>query len=219
MAVVYGAGGSVIAWEVEVTDVLTTAYDSKSDSWKALRTTFPALANRVTRRAFLDDGYTLDARDQGWLLRVEYRPIRRIGAQRPPELRFRPNGWLDLSGYTDAQLLERGILAGPVRRAARNPAGKRAPWQADALKKIAVELRAMDLARTYLKSVGWADRDIHDTSANKPYDLECVHGAEILRVEVKGLSGPAAKPSPSPLVGGRRRRASRPLGGFIVGGR
>jgi len=59
-------------------------------------------------------------------------------------------------------------------------------FQADPDKKDAVELRAMNVAKTHYESLGF---HIEDTSANKPYDLLCRQGAQLIRVEVKGLSG------------------------------
>jgi hypothetical protein len=55
----------------------------------------------------------------------------------------------------------------------------------DAARNKAVEMRAMGVATEYYRSQGFT---VADTSANKPYDLECTKGGEIRRVEVKGTT-------------------------------
>lgn len=183
-------GGSVITWEVEVTGVLTAAYGSKSEAWQLLNATVPVLAGRLTRREFLADGYTVQAPDAGWILGWSYDPVRRVGVPRPTELKFRPNGWRPLD-VSEGQLRSWGVL--PQRRAGRKQPSdepRKASRSADPLKRLAVELRAMAVARTHLmKHCGWKAAEIHDTSANKPYDFECRRGKQAVRVEVKGLSG------------------------------
>ncbi len=57
---------------------------------------------------------------------------------------------------------------------------------ANAEKNRATELRAMELAREHYESQGYV---VIDTSANMPYDLECIRKRETRRVEVKGSSG------------------------------
>ena len=44
--------------------------------------------------------------------------------------------------------------------------------------------------RSLIADYGWADEDIFDTSGNRPYDLEHRHRGGVVRIEVKGLSGP-----------------------------
>lgn len=54
----------------------------------------------------------------------------------------------------------------------------------DTKKKKAIELHAMDIARTHYEGLGF---DVVDTSSNCPYDLECFRDEELFRrVEVKG---------------------------------
>jgi hypothetical protein len=187
-----GHGGSVVAWEVNVTRVLTASYESKNEAWQCLRTAFPLLGQRLSKRQFLSGDYTVQAPDSGWILGWSYDPVRKIGAPRPAALRFRPNGWRPLD-VSDNQLRTWGILSRSERHLGREQpgkAGKRAPRRADPLKRLAVELRAMAVARSHLiRQCGWTAAEIHDTSANKPYDLECPRGRRLLRVEVKGLSG------------------------------
>lgn len=64
------------------------------------------------------------------------------------------------------------------------PQGRTKPSQAA---KKAVELHAMDVVQKHYEAEGWA---VEDVSANRPYDLECLRGAEVRHVEVKGLAGP-----------------------------
>jgi hypothetical protein len=59
--------------------------------------------------------------------------------------------------------------------------------QADPRKRSAVEKRAMSVATAHYEKLGFT---VVDTSANSPFDLECTNGEEVLRVEVKGLTGP-----------------------------
>jgi hypothetical protein len=49
----------------------------------------------------------------------------------------------------------------------------------------AVELHAMQIARTHLESEGWT---VEDTSSTKPYDFHCTRGDVELFVEVKGTT-------------------------------
>ena len=58
--------------------------------------------------------------------------------------------------------------------------------QSDPKKRKAVELRAMDVATEHYTVLGYL---VTNTSANNPYDLECVKGDEVVKVEVKGLTG------------------------------
>ncbi|MGE5829790.1 MAG: hypothetical protein ACM30G_15725, partial [Micromonosporaceae bacterium] len=54
-----------------------------------------------------------------------------------------------------------------------------------------IEWRAMDVVYEWLVGEGYAEGDIRDTAATRPYDYEV--GPEdrpLLRVEAKGLSGP-----------------------------
>lgn len=186
-----GHGGSVVTWEVEVTRALTAAYKSKNEAWQGLRTTFPLLQRQYSKRQFLNADYTVQAPEAGWVLGWSYDPVRKIGVPRPAALKFRPNGWRSLD-VSDSQLRAWGIRPRSERRSRKQPedGGKRAPRRPDPLKRLAVELRAMAVARAHLvKQSGWKASEIHDTSANKPYDLECRRGNRVMRVEVKGLSG------------------------------
>ena len=58
--------------------------------------------------------------------------------------------------------------------------------QSDPKKKLAVEKRAMEVAADHYRKLGFS---VTDTSANNPYDLECLQNNQKVRVEVKGLTG------------------------------
>jgi hypothetical protein len=55
--------------------------------------------------------------------------------------------------------------------------------QLDAKLRRAIELHAMRIAAEHYTSEGWS---VTDTSASRPFDLECRKGDEVRRVEVKG---------------------------------
>lgn len=55
-----------------------------------------------------------------------------------------------------------------------------------AAERKAVELRAMEVARTHLEALGFT---VRDCSANSPFDFEAKRGEEQIIVEVKGTTG------------------------------
>jgi len=59
-------------------------------------------------------------------------------------------------------------------------------YASDVRTKIAVERRAMDLAKAWLSDDGWTVRDV---SKSRSYDLHCAKQGQELRVEVKGTRG------------------------------
>lgn len=185
------AGSSVITWEVEILKVVTASYTSRRDAWDILDREFPSLrgTHRYSWPAFRSSDYTMQAPPAGWLLGWTYEPVRKVGVPRPRELRFRPNGWVSLDAYGDGQLRQWGLTTARTSapRVAAGHAGQ--GRMQDAARRAAVELRAMQAARAWLRKEGWAASEIHDTSANKPFDLECRRGKRTLRVEVKGLTG------------------------------
>jgi Domain of unknown function (DUF3883) len=185
-----GDGVRVITWEVEVTKNVKVKYASKRDAWRTLVSTFPSLRDRpgTSQARFLGEDYTQGAAEAGYLLAWSSSPIRRIDRPRPKELRFRPNGWLGLDDFAEADLKRWGVAGSrsQIQQADR----RRPPRSTDPLKRVAVERRAMVVAKSELRRLGWAAADIYDTSANRPYDFECRNGSSTVRVEVKGLSGP-----------------------------
>jgi len=104
-------------------------------------------------------------------------------------------GAVDLATWVDSVSLETEGLPPELVEAiesTRVAAGKRPRGQGfrvDPKARRAVELRAMELAVERLGVDGWT---VTDVSANRPYDLDCVRGAETLRVEVKGTTSGGA---------------------------
>jgi hypothetical protein len=144
-----------------------------------------------TKSQFLNQAYTAAASETGWLLGWSYKAVREIGKARPPEMKIRPNGWLLLDDLPSHLLRSAGIVSNPSDlTSGRTSTSLRAPRNADPLKRIAVERRAMKVARHFLMSrYGWSSSEIHDTSIGNPYDFEVGHGRRKVRIEVKGLSG------------------------------
>jgi len=58
--------------------------------------------------------------------------------------------------------------------------------QSDPRKRKAIEMRAMAVATAHYELQGFT---VTDTSSNSSFDLECRQSDDIVRVEVKGLSG------------------------------
>ena len=58
--------------------------------------------------------------------------------------------------------------------------------QSDPRKRKAIEMRAMEVATAHYGLQGFT---VTDTSSNSPFDLECCQDDDMVRVEVKGLSG------------------------------
>jgi hypothetical protein len=100
-----GPTGGLLTWEVEAKAVVKGPYSSHREAWQLLRTGLDP-DKALSRRAFLEAEYTLDAPDEGWLLACTYRPVRSIMRPRPPSLRFRPNGWARLSMSSLETMLE-----------------------------------------------------------------------------------------------------------------
>ncbi len=168
--------GSRITYEVELTQVEKAPYATKREAWRVIDAAFPHL--NLDFRSFRTAAYTQRAPDTGHLLAFAYKPVRELQMTRPAEWRLRPNGWLGLSDEQASRVIGQAARSGQGRLL--NPALRRA-----------VELRAMQVARTWLvKERGFDERDVRDTSVGHPYDFEAgpVH-APALRVEVKGLSG------------------------------
>ena len=100
------------------------------------------------------------------------------------------SGWLSLEGISDDRPRRWGLIGNNAQQLPPAHGGRRAPRQPTGKKLKAVESRAMDVALDYLLSLGrWRADEIHDTSASESYDFECSNGTDVVRVEVKGLSG------------------------------
>jgi hypothetical protein len=71
-------------------------------------------------------------------------------------------------------------------KAAGKPSKSGQGFRLSADERRAVERRAVELAVSHLKSLGW--EKVSDVGATKSYDLECRKGSERLIVEVKGTT-------------------------------
>lgn len=123
-----------------------------------------ALAKRFDP-AFADDKVVEDALRRAAVFLSEIYRNQRTGAHLSP-----------------AQVIEMEVeeLSRPTRRVLR---GQGIGLTAE--ERRAVELRAMDLARAWLETEGFA---VVDCSATAPFDFEATRGDEALKVEVKGTT-------------------------------
>jgi hypothetical protein len=100
--VVYVTGGGPSAgrlmWTVRMSHLFLERYDSHDHAWKLMQSGLPAVhrSSQVTKKGFLRVPYTANAPDSGWLLAWVGIPALWLDRPRPPELRFRPNGWAEL---------------------------------------------------------------------------------------------------------------------------
>jgi hypothetical protein len=102
-----GDGGSEIWAEGVVTAVAAEHYDSMGHAWSIMVQTWPKL---MSKKHFLTHPYNVGKPEEGWLLAWSYDTVRPIGVPRPPELKFRPNGWRSLEDVSDSNLTTWGIL-------------------------------------------------------------------------------------------------------------
>ncbi|MCW6004614.1 DUF3883 domain-containing protein [Micromonospora sp. CPCC 205371] len=162
-----GPNVGVLTWEVEVLDLVKDRYDDHEHAARLMRQL------RISRTAFLNQDYTANAPESGWLLGWAYRPVRFIGQPRTPEHRMGRNGW----GATDT------LRVGGTGQGGQGQLD-------DPLLRRKVELAAMSKVHRWLVSKGHSRRSIRDTSATCPYDLEVgpAHAPKF-RVEVKGTIG------------------------------
>lgn len=173
--------GSRITFEVELTQVVKAPYGSKREAWTILQAAFPKLRQELhwTFRNFRDAPYTVRRPDRGHLLTFTYEPVRELQTTRPVAWRLRPNGWLPLTDEQATQVIGSAPSQGQGR------------MTSPVLRK-AIELHAMKRAHQWLvHDRGFAPDEVRDTSVGHPYDFEAgPPEAPVLRVEVKGLSGP-----------------------------
>lgn len=98
LVVLVASGGpreGMITWEVEVTAVAKGWYRSHPHAWEIMRGELREGIQKIqlTRRHFLTAPYTAGKPESGWLLAWTHSPVCRIMRPRPPDLRFRQNGW------------------------------------------------------------------------------------------------------------------------------
>lgn len=101
--IAYVSGGGPAAgrltWTATMDHLIQTRYDSHEHAWQLMRSGLPAdqlSREKLTKKSFLGIPYTAGAPDSGWLLAWIGTPVRWVNRPRPPELRFRPNGWAEL---------------------------------------------------------------------------------------------------------------------------
>lgn len=173
--------GSRITYEVGVTHVARSTYSSARQVWDVLDAAFPTLRTDKgwTFGRFKNSPYMEDRPNSGHLLGYSYEVLQELQIPRPAAWKLRPNGYLPLADADVTPLLDSA------------PAGGQGRLLNSVLRR-AVELRAMEAARQWLvEDCGYAPADIRDTSTMHPYDFEVGPvNAPVLRVEVKGLSGP-----------------------------
>lgn len=173
-----GPGKGTLTWEVQAAAVAKGRYESHEEAWRFLRRELGPERLRaagLTRRSFLTSEYTARAPSSGWLLAWAYTPLRELMLPRPEDLRFQRNGWAIVDS----------IVAGSQMAGTESQGQGRI---SDPVLRRIIELEAMRHVKAWLRSQG--HRDIRDTSATKPYDLEVgPDEAPAFRVEVKGTTG------------------------------
>jgi hypothetical protein len=100
---VSGGGPSVgrLMWTARMEHLVQASYQSHQHAWDILRQATPSSQRAfwgLTKRDFLDRDYTANAPASGWLLAWVGTPVRWVNKARPPALRFRPNGWVEVPG-------------------------------------------------------------------------------------------------------------------------
>lgn len=177
-------GGGRLTWQVRAQNVVASDYSSKAD---AVRQIASALGLRSADVRTHD--YTQRGPDAGVLLAWSYRPVRRLDLPRPPDMRFRPNGWLreDDPGTLRRWGLSKGQTASRKEAAPRrSPIGQ---GRLDVAERFAVEAHAMDRAEDWCRQNGWPI--VEDVSRRSSWDLEARkrRNGRPLFVEVKGTTG------------------------------
>ena len=175
-------GGGRLSWQVKATHVVAEPYGSKAAVVNRIASGLSLPASEVRR-----NGYTLKGPDAGYVLAWRYRPVRRLAIPRPPDLRFRPNGWLRVD---DPAVLRRWGIDAATNAAA--VARRKSPIGQGRLshdERVAVEARAMSVATDWCRSHGWPL--VEDVSARSSWDLEARSkpSRPPLYVEVKGTTG------------------------------
>jgi hypothetical protein len=96
-----GAGGptrGIVMYEGKVRYLVKAYYESHEEAWAILAKAIPLKirTGQLTRKIFLESGYTQKASPQGWLMAWYDDPFRWIGDARPSTLKFRQNGWSEI---------------------------------------------------------------------------------------------------------------------------
>jgi hypothetical protein len=176
-------GGSRLTWLASMEDVLSEPYVTKKAAITRLSRHFSLRPSEV-----LSNPYTLAKADgPGHLIAWRASPVKKLNVPRPPDLKFRPNGWLQVE---DHRVLRSWGLPGG-QAPTRTPRGPRGGGQGrlDQASKKAVELRTLDVAADWCRSQGRTD--IANVGAKKSWDLEARKPAsrDCWFIEVKGTTG------------------------------
>lgn len=178
---------SSVTWETRVSRVVRDRYRSLAHAARIINDNFGTVIDDPGQ--FHRWTYSEDRPLQGWILAMSCEPVRRLDhpVPRGPELHVAQNGWLDLGDKTPAELRRLGLLIS-------KPGGRAQGRMSNHDLRVVVDRHAMRSARRHLRTSGWSDGEIIDTSASKPYDFECQRaGVPLLRVEVKGTTTSGAK--------------------------
>lgn len=175
-------GGGRLSWQVRATRVLAESYESKSAVISQIASTL-----EWPRREVRQNEYTVRGPERGNVLAWRYEPIRRLGIDRPPDMRFRPNGWLRVDDPNILRLWGISMTSKPPTASPRKSPIAQGRLAHD--ESVAVELRAMALAADWCRANGWPL--VEDVSARCSWDIEARKraGGRPLFVEVKGTTG------------------------------
>jgi hypothetical protein len=96
-----GAGGprkGIVMYEGKVRYLVKEYYESHDEAWAILAKAIPMeiRTGQLTKKKFLESGYTQNASPKGWLMAWYDDPFRWIGDARPSTLKFRQNGWSEI---------------------------------------------------------------------------------------------------------------------------
>lgn len=116
MEIVYVSGGGPangrLMYTATMEGLVAAEYHSKAHAWDLMLGSIGEtrlLEGGVNRDWFFASEYTQAAPETGWLLAWTGIPLRQIDAPRPEGMRFRPNGWCEVSdAYVDAAWTEGG---------------------------------------------------------------------------------------------------------------
>ena len=175
-------GGSRLTWLVKTEDVLSEPYVTKKAAITRLSQHFGLTSSSVR-----SNPYTLAKADgPGHLIAWRGSPLKKLNAARPPDFKFRPNGWLQIE---DPLVLQRLGLSGGQTRTVTTSGRRGGQGRLDQASKKAVELQAVAVAADWCHSQGWTD--IADVGDSKSWDLEARKpGTKAWWfIEVKGTTG------------------------------
>jgi hypothetical protein len=178
-------GAGRLTWQVRARQVIAAPYPTKAD---AVRQIGRALG--ISPSEIRNHPYTVRGPDSGVLLAWSYAPTRRLDLPRPPDMRFRPNGWLRVQ---DVNTLKRWGLTGGVTQPAvaskKPPLSPISQGRLGPAERVTVEDHAMQQAMDWCRRNGWPI--VEDVSRRRSWDLEARkrRNGQPLFIEVKGTTG------------------------------